>query len=153
MPHAPLIGALLLLTLSDCGDPRRTVDGQPSPLDFVELDGGDGWKLVVYGDGSGSLTHRQYPTHHLDYPVATFELGKLIPRASRSCRPDPGGRADCYRLRYHRANRKDKRCDCMDRSEAETAFTRAIARMQIAVDDGGSKPACRMLRRAWLAAR
>jgi hypothetical protein len=139
--------------LFGCVDSVGTHQPRPlSVLDYAILRAEDGWRLRIHGDGSGTLTHRQYPHHHLDYPARTFELHKLL-RTERSCdtvRPATG----CYELETYRARGdREYHCGCSGAKATREAMTVAIAQMQTAVDDVPSERACRMLRRAWLAAR
>jgi len=154
MPLHPLTIVLancLWLAAASCSPP--VTHPPTAALDYVELRGEDGWYLRVHGDGSGSLTHRQHPTHHLDYPVRTFVPGPLVDlskRCSELVAPDQ----TYYSLTYYRSSRDLLgHCDYGREAIITEAFTTAIASMQLAVDDEDSERACRMLRRAWLAAR
>lgn len=153
MPIHPLTIALVncLWLAASCGP---SITHSPTAvLDYVELRGDDGWYLRVHGDGSGSLTHRQHPTHHLDYPVQTFDPGPLV-GLSKRCGDSRLAVESYYSLTYYRASRDVLRhCTCGQEESITAAFTTAIASMQLAVDDEDSERACRMLRRVWLAAR
>jgi hypothetical protein len=143
----------LLYPLFGCVDSVGTHAPKPlSALDYVILTSDDGWRLRIHGDGSGTLTHRQHPLHHLDYPARTFELRGLL-RAGEQCRsvrPATG----CYELKTYRSRTdRETYCKCGGGPGARESMTVAIARMQTAVDDVQSERACRMLRRAWLVAR
>ncbi|CAH1000745.1 hypothetical protein LEM8419_01863 [Neolewinella maritima] len=148
MPTARLLTGLLLPLLWCCGP----VSHSPvSPLDYLELRTPDGWSLRVHGDGSGSLTHRQHPLHHLDYPARTFST-RLFPGRGRRCRAAPTGSA-CYALSFYAARGDSTlHCDCVTGQEPQALMRTAITHMQLAVDDAGSERSCRMLRRTWLAA-
>ncbi|WP_420458781.1 hypothetical protein [Neolewinella sp.] len=146
MPTPALLAGLLLLLGCAHSQPPTSA----SPLDYLELDTPDGWQLRVHGDGSGTLTHRQHPLHHLDYPARTFPSGTPSGRGRR-CRPDRGV-AGYYQVHYYLA-RQDSAYSCAtDSATVQQLMHTAIARMQLAVDDAGSERACRMLRRTWLAA-
>ena len=154
----PLLCALLVLAYSGCSS--SVAQSTPSPLDYVELHTPDGWQLRVHGDGSGSLTHRQYPLHHLDYPGHTFQTASLFASAAQTA---GRGRTDGYQgaalssqgyqLSYYRA-RQDSlyRGRHLTGKVPQHAMHTAISRMQLAVDDASSERSCRMLRRAWLVA-
>ncbi|WP_198664950.1 hypothetical protein [Lewinella sp. IMCC34191] len=143
-------GSVLLLMLYACG--QSIAKSRTSPLDYAELSRNDGWLLRVHGDGSGSLTHRQYPHHHLDYPLQTFDLSILRPVA-QACQPG-SDTASCYNLTYYRsAADRTRSCSCASSAPLDEAMNTAIANMQLTVDDPGSERSCRMLRRVWLAAR
>ena len=81
-PFRPLLCGLLfgiLPGLFACtGGLAPAPTARYSPLDYVELATDNDWRLRVHGDGSGSLTHRQYPRHHLHYPAATFTYAPLL---------------------------------------------------------------------------
>ena len=146
----PLLRIPFLCLLLGCGPGRPA--NTPSPLDYVEISGQDGWYLRVHGDGSGTLTHRQHPTHHLEYPPVTFDLPPLL-RMSNRCR-STGDPLSFYRLvQYRSLGDRTRTCHCAGEPRIEQALATAIANMQLAVDDAGSERACRMLRRTWLAAR
>ena len=150
-----LLPALLLPLLLCCGS--SATHPATSPLDYVELQTPDGWYLRVRGDGSGSLTHRQHPLHHLDYPTGTFQTGELFQTAAqvggRGRRCGVGQAAGSYRLEHYRARQDTTlRQLCMAGRIPQHAMHTAIARMQSAVDDLSSERSCRMLRRTWLAA-
>lgn len=151
MANQPLFFALSLCLITACGSsPNPT---STAALDYVELRGDDGWYLRVHGDGSGSLTHRQHPTHHLDYPAHTFDPLPLL-RLGGHCIGQRLTSSGCYTLTRYRAARDQLlHCSCTKERAATAAFTTAVARMQWAVDDESSERACRMLRRAWLVAR
>ena len=143
-------GSLLLLFLYACG--QSMAKSRTSPLDYAELNRNDGWYLRIHGDGSGSLTHRQYPHHRLNYPLQTFDLAR-IRKASLPCRPavDTGS---YYNLTYYRsAADLTHTCSCAPVAALDEAMGTAIANMQLTVDDPGSEHSCRMLRREWMAAR
>ncbi|MGB3799498.1 MAG: hypothetical protein WA952_06750 [Lewinella sp.] len=145
-----LSGSVLLLLLYACG--QSIAKSRTSPLDYAELSRNDGWLLRVHGDGSGSLTHRQYPHHHLDYPLQTFDLAQ-IRGAALPCYSvaDTG---NCYSLTYYRSRADHtEQCACAPPAPLDQAMNTAIASMQLTVDDPGSERSCRMLRRVWLAAR
>ena len=140
-------GTLLLLLLYACG--QTIAQSRTSPLDYAELNRHDGWTLRIHGDGSGSLTHRQYPHHHLDYPLQTFDLSS-IRLALTPCRAAIDS-ATCYRVTYYRSVAdRTVSCGCADAGAPDAAMTTAIAGMQGTVDDPGSERSCRMLRRVWL---
>ena len=141
-------GILLLLLLYACG--QTIAQSRTSPLDYAELNRHDGWTLRIHGDGSGSLTHRQYPHHHLDYPLHTFDLSAIW-RAVSPCRTPALDSALCYRVSYYRsAADRTVSCGCAGPAAPDAAMTAAIAGMQLTVDDPGSERSCRMLRRVWL---
>ncbi|WP_116127261.1 hypothetical protein [Lewinella sp. IMCC34183] len=144
MPYVRALYGLFLL-FAACGPPA--VQPYPYPLDAAELRGNDGWRLSIHGDGSGSLRHRQFPLHHLDYPPRTFDL-RALARAAAHCDRDT---ATGFSLAYYSA-RSDRewQCACGDTMLLNAAMTTAIDRMQLAVDDAVSERSCRMLRRAWL---
>ena len=140
-------GTLLLLLLYACG--QTVAQSRTSPLDYAELNRHDGWTLRIHGDGSGSLTHRQHPHHHLDYPLQTFDLS-AIRRALNPCRA-PTDSTFCYRVTYYRAAAdRTVSCGCTEPAIPDAAMNSAIAGMQQTVDDPGSERSCRMLRRVWL---
>ena len=119
-------------------------------LDFLEVVDHSGWRLRVHGDGGGSLTHRQLPTHHLHYPAATFTVGpgRELTRRCRGTVSTPV----CTQLRYYDSARdRTATCPCAPGDWAATLMATAIARMDVAVDAGASPRSCRMLRRRWLA--
>ncbi|PPK87132.1 hypothetical protein CLV84_0066 [Neolewinella xylanilytica] len=141
---------MLLLLLYACGQP--IAKSRTSPLDYAELSRNDGWYLRVHGDGSGSLTHRQYPHHHLEYPLQTFDLAR-VRAVAVPCHTtvDTGS---CYHLTYYRsAADRILTCSCAPSAPLDEAMTTAIANMQTAVDNPSSERSCRMLRRVWLASR
>ena len=148
MPTPALLAGLLLPFLLSCGHSRPPAAA--SPLDYVELRTPDGWHLRVHGDGSGTLTHRQHPLHHLDYPSHTFPLGTHSGRGRR-CKTGRGAASD-YRVHYYFARPDSTHACAGDSAAAQQLMHTAITRMQLAVDDAGSERACRMLRRTWLAA-
>ncbi|MCP9237440.1 hypothetical protein [Lewinella sp. JB7] len=150
MPATPLlIGPLLIFLFAGCG-PVVVGPGFP-PLDYAEIRGNDGWRLRIHGDGSGSLTHRQYPRHHLSYPVGSFALLPVVGIAD-TC-TEAAGESAGFRLSYYRS-RTNTTVNCRRTSDPALthALETAIARMPWAVDDEDSERSCRMLRRAWLAA-
>lgn len=145
MPNVSALCGLLLL-LTACSPPAEAAF--PSPLDVAEVHAGDGWQLRIHGDGSGTLRHRHYPLHHLDYPTQTFDAGGLS-RAATRCAAAP---CTGYQLSYYSARRdQETRCGCADSTVLNAAMTTAITRMQLTVDDAVSERSCRMLRRAWFA--
>ena len=146
MPTPALLTGLLLLL--GCAHPQPSPSA--SPLDYVELDTPDGWHLRVHGDGSGTITHRQHPLHHLDYPAHTFPLSTHLGRGRR-CEVSRAA-VDDYRIYHYLARTDSTRVCAGDSATARQLMHTAIARMQLAVDDAGSERACRMLRRTWLAA-
>ncbi len=146
MPTPTLLTGLLLLLGCAHSQPPTSA----SPLDYVELDTPDGWHLRVHGDGSGTLTHRQHPLHHLDYPSHTFPLSSHFGRGRR-CTAG-GGTAGNYQVHYYFARPDSTHACAGDSAAAQQLMHTAIAQMQLAVDDPGSERACRMLRRTWLAA-
>ena len=145
MPTPALLVGLLLLGCAHSQSPTAT-----SPLDYVELDTPDGWHLRVHGDGSGTLTHRQHPLHHLDYPAHTFSLSPHLGRGRR-CEVSRAA-VDNYRIHYYLAQVDSTHACAGDSATARQLMHTAIARMQLAVDDAGSEQACRTLRRTWLVA-
>ncbi len=148
--HQTFSGSLLLLFLTTCG--QSLAKSRTSPLDYAELSRNDGWYLRIHGDGSGTLTHRQYPQHHLDYPLQTFDLGG-IQKAALPCISSSDTQS-CYSLTYYRsAADRTQTCSCAPSGPLDEAMNTAIANMQLTVDDQGSERSCRMLRRVWLAAR
>ena len=149
MPTVRLLAGLLLPVLCACG--HGLTHSTASPLDYLELETPDGWHLRVHGDGSGSLTHRQHPLHHLDYPAHTFSADALSGRGRR-CNERTEAAA-CYRM-SHYASRQDtvRYCNCESSQLPQQLMRTAITHMQLAVDDAGSERSCRMLRRTWLAA-
>lgn len=142
----PLLPVLLFL---GCGPQVAPVS--LSPLDYAEIVGEDGWRLRVNGDGSGTLTHRQHPLHHLDYPPATFRSNRAKGLKAR-CRK--GQFTGCLGITFYRA-RADQTttCPCVAEQWPIDYMVLALENMQAAVDDASSHKACRMLRRTWLAAR
>ena len=145
--HRNSCGVLLLLLLYACG--QTLAKSRTSPLDYAELNRHDGWNLRIHGDGSGSLTHRQYPHHHLDYPLQTFDLS-AIRRELVPCTA-PADSQSCYSLTYYRsAADRTLNCRCATAAPLDAAMTTAVASMQLTVDDPGSEWSCRMLRRVWL---
>ena len=148
MPTPALLAGLLLPFLLSCGPSRPPTS--PSPLDYAELHTPDGWHLRVRGDGSGTLTHRQHPLHHLDYPALTFSS---VTHFGRGCRCEVSrGAAGYYRIHYYFARPDSTHYCAGDSTTAQQLMHTAIARMQLAVDDVGSERSCRMLRRTWLVA-
>ena len=144
----PLLATFLLLLGSACGQP--IAQSRTSPLDYAELRGNDGWYLKVHGDGSGTLTHRQHPLHHLDYPARTFELPGIV-RVAAGCGGDRSASGPYALTVYHSASDQTHSCRSIAGSALDEAMAMAIANMQLAVDDVRSERSCRMLRRAWLA--
>ncbi len=140
---------LLLLLHCTCGPP--VTQSLFSPLDYAELRGNDGWRLRVHGDGSGTLTHRQHPRHHLDYPAHTFELAGMVQLAARCHGKYPSGGTFSLTT-YHAKRDQTRHCRGTAGAALDAAMATAIADMQLAVDDVRSERACRMLRRVWLAA-
>ncbi len=140
---------LFLLLHCTCGPP----DGPAlvSPLDYAELRGNDGWRLRVHGDGSGTLSHRQHPRHHLSYPSRTFELAGMVRLAAR-CGVDRQAGGTFSLTAYHAKRDQSRHCRRIAAPPLDAAMATAIADMQLAVDDVRSARACRVLRRAWLAA-
>ena len=143
----PLSALLLLL---GC-EPAPTPDGTDD-LDHAEIVTPTGWRLRIYGDGSATLTHRQYPAHHLDYPAATFYPAPAR-RLVRDCRHSAPN-VLCSRLEYYHARRdRSTHCGCAVGGWVTATMDAALRNMQVAVDDRGSERSCRMLRRAWLVSR
>ena len=145
-----LTGSLVLLLLYACG--QTIAKSRTSPLDYAELNRNDGWYLRVHGDGSGSLTHRQYPHHHLDYPQQTFDLAQ-IRQAVLPCYTAADTQSG-YSLTYYRSSAdRTFHCSCAPAAILDQTMTTAIASMQLTVEDSDSERSCRMLRRVWMAAR
>ncbi len=149
-PLFRLLPALGLFLLYAC-EPALS-RGEVEDLDYAEITTPTGWRLRINGDGSATLTHRQYPTHHLDYPLETFYPAPARRIVSRCRHSAPNSL--CSRLEYYSAaDNRSTRCGCSVRGWVEATMEEALRNMQVAVDDLGSERSCRMLRREWLAQR
>lgn len=79
MTHPQLLQSLLLLgVLGSCvlalNRSHPATDLPADPFAVRKIRHENDWQLSVYGDGSGTLSHRQYPGYHLDYPLQTFDF-------------------------------------------------------------------------------
>ena len=146
----PVTVVLFTALLFGCGQRADAVHA--NELDYAEIITPIGWRLRINGDGSGTLTHRQYPAHHLHYPRETFypaPARRIVSRCGNN-----GPRHACSRLEYYEALRdRSRRCGCADHNWVRITVEEALRNMQVAVEDEGSLRSCRMLRREWLASR
>ena len=135
--------SIFLLALSACAGPSLPT----ASLDYTEIESPTGWRLRVYGDGGGSISHEQLPAYHLHYPRQTFPT--LHPRQR------PGNCSAkvsvCAKATYYSALHDSAQvCACAGAVWVDELMGLAIARMDEAVEAGGSERSCRMLRRRWL---
>ena len=146
----PLLFSLFCLFGFSCGGGVQVVPA--GGLDYTELADPTGWRLRVYGNGSGSISHAQLPAYHLHYPRSTFPAAHLS--RLRSDRESCIVRAesyDCTRLtRYSAVSDSAYHCPCTNTIWVEELMLVAINRMDSAVDAGESERSCRMLKRQWL---
>ncbi|OAV43079.1 hypothetical protein [Lewinella sp. 4G2] len=142
-----MIRALFLLVLFSCNGPGQSLP--VDALDYTEIESPTGWRLRVYGDGGGSISHEQLPTYHLHYPCQTFPAPHLRQRP-KTCASAPESTA-CNRATYYSALRDSSfSCACAGAGWTNELMVLAIDRMDEAVEAGGSEKSCRMLRRRWL---
>lgn len=147
--HAPSL-TFLCLFLLHCGGPATSLP--LSDLDYAEVTNATGWKLRLYGDGSGSLSHEQLPAYHLHYPSATFDA-RPARKLTRHCRGEKITDL-CAVVRFYSA--PDDRlveCRCVSSDWPTSVLQQAVVEMHDAVEAGGSERSCRMLLRQWLATR
>lgn len=149
--HTRFPAALILLfLLLHCGGPATAIP--LADLDYAEVENHTGWKLRLYGDGSGSLSHEQLPAYHLHYPPATFDA-----RPARQITGHCKGKNEspvCVVVSYYSSpDDRLAQCRCSPGGWPTNVMEQAISQMQVAVDAGGSERSCRMLLRRWLATR
>lgn len=121
-------------------------------LDYAEVADQTGWKLRLYGDGSGSLSHDQLPAYHLHYPPATFDARPARQLTGR-CKGKNESPVCVVVSFYAAADDRTTECPCAPGEWPARIMEEAIGQMPQAVEAGGSERSCRMLLRRWLATR
>ena len=80
-------------------------------LDYTELTDDTGWRLRIYGNGSGSISHDQLPAYHLHYPRAYVCARAAAPPGRSHGLNPPADGGPCTRLAYYSA-RLDSTLHC-----------------------------------------
>lgn len=143
---------LLCIFLATClfgcgGSVQQQLGG--GELDYTQIENATGWRLKIYGNGSGSISHEQLPAHHLHYPRSTFPTLHLRQRQIACAATE--NKTPCARiLQYSALKDTTYACPCVDEPWTQELMMVAIDRMEYAVEAGGSERSCRMLRRHWL---
>ncbi|MFT7121812.1 MAG: hypothetical protein ACJAZ9_002000 [Neolewinella sp.] len=139
-----LTAILLACTCFDCSG---TVPGFPlDDLDFAEVKSTNGWRLRIHGDGSASLRNMQLPAHYLHFPVGTFDA-RPARELTRDC-DKKLAEPVCTTLRYYTAfTDEEVECPCAPGGWPSLVVEEAIARMDMAVDEEGSRRSLRMMSR------